>query len=236
MLDFFAERAGDVEARIALRANDLSSQWSYLELAQFCLAQGRKSEALARAEEGLWLFEDERLDERLADFAAQLMRETGRGADAEALLWRVFDKAPSLDNYRKLRSQAGARERAIAFLEQRLGRDKAHSWQSSADLLVEVLIEEEMFDQAWRTVKRHGASLMSAEALSRASEQSHPKEALDVYAQRVEQLAASSGGYEDAARIIARMSKLRGIGEQAAYVTGLKDTHRRKRIFMKLLG
>jgi len=58
ILDFFAERDGDVDARIALRAKDLSSQWNYLELAEFCLSQGRNEDALRHAEEGLWLFED----------------------------------------------------------------------------------------------------------------------------------------------------------------------------------
>ena len=52
ILDFFAERDGDVEARIALRMRDLSSPWDYLQLAEFCLSQGRQDEALRRAEEG----------------------------------------------------------------------------------------------------------------------------------------------------------------------------------------
>lgn len=68
ILDFFAERDGDVDARIALRAKNLSSPWSYLQLAEFCRSQGREEEALRRAEEGLWLFEDDRPDERLVFF------------------------------------------------------------------------------------------------------------------------------------------------------------------------
>src|SRR3546814_2909680 len=31
IIDFFAERDGDVDARIALRTKDLSSPWSYLQ-------------------------------------------------------------------------------------------------------------------------------------------------------------------------------------------------------------
>ena len=95
MLDFFAERDGDVEARIALRAKDLSSPWKYLELAEFCLSQGREEEALSRAEEGLWIFEDGQPEARLVGFAAQLMVKKKRMSDAEALLWRAFEKAPS---------------------------------------------------------------------------------------------------------------------------------------------
>ena len=107
ILDFFAERDGDVEARIALRAKDLSSPWSYLELADFCLAQGREEEALRRAEEGLWMFEDGRPDERLVLFAAGLLAKAGRSADAETHLWRAFEKAPSLELYGRLRKLGG---------------------------------------------------------------------------------------------------------------------------------
>ena len=58
ILDRFAERDGDVEARIALRAKDLSSPWKYFELAEFCLKHKGVNEALRWAEEGLWTFED----------------------------------------------------------------------------------------------------------------------------------------------------------------------------------
>lgn len=50
ILDFFAERDGDVEARIAIHAKDLSSPLRYLQLAELCLREGRPDEALRRAE------------------------------------------------------------------------------------------------------------------------------------------------------------------------------------------
>ena len=99
----FLERDGDVVARIALRAKDLSSPWSYLQLAEFCAEQGREDEALRWAEEGIWIFEDGRPDERLVLFAAGLLSKAGRKADAEAHVRRVFEKAPSLHLYIRLR-------------------------------------------------------------------------------------------------------------------------------------
>jgi tetratricopeptide (TPR) repeat protein len=107
ILDFFAERDGDVDLRIALRAKNLSSQWAYLQLAEFCLTCGREEEALRRAEEGLWLFEDDRPDERLVSFAVDLLQKEDRKADAEAHLWRAFEKAPSLHLYGRLRALGG---------------------------------------------------------------------------------------------------------------------------------
>ena len=57
----------------------------------------RDQEALRLAEEGLWLFEDGRPDERLVFFAVDLLSQAGRNTDAEAQLWRAFEKAPSLE-------------------------------------------------------------------------------------------------------------------------------------------
>ena len=106
ILDFFAERAGDVDARIALRSRDLSSPWQYLQLAQFCLAQGRRDEALRRAEEGLWVFEDGRLDERLVSFTAGLLSDAGRREEAEAHLWKASRRRRASDSIAELRHLA----------------------------------------------------------------------------------------------------------------------------------
>ncbi len=105
-----------------MRAKDLSSSWGYLQLAEFCLAQGREAEALRRAEEGLWLFEDDRPDKRLVLFAADLLAKAGRKSDAGTQLRRAFEKAASLALYVRFRKFGGeaARARAVQFLEARL--------------------------------------------------------------------------------------------------------------------
>ena len=65
----------------------------------------------------------------------------------------------------------------------------------------------------------------------------HSGEALEVYAQRVDQLANAGGdsAYAEAAKLVARMAKLRSRGEHVAYVLGLKQRFGRRRNFMKLL-
>ncbi|MGO9174497.1 MAG: SWIM zinc finger family protein [Rhodomicrobium sp.] len=240
ILDFFAERDGDTDARIALRAKDLSSPWCYFGLAQFCLSQAREEEALRWAEEGLWIFEDGRLDERLLFLAVELLSKAGRKADAEAHLWRAFEKAPGLELCKRLGKLGGkaARERAVKFLEGRLTNEQRTRWYCPADLLVRVLMEEKRFDAAWAAVRQHGASIGVRETLAMASEKAHPREALEVYAERVGQLADSGGNpaYEEAAQLVARMATLRSKAEQAAYVAELKTRFGRKRNFMKLLG
>ncbi len=240
ILDFFAEREDDLETRIALRAKNLSSPWAYLQLAEFCREHGRNDEALHRAEDGLWLFEDDLPDERLVSFAVDLLLEAERKADAEAHLWRAFEKAPSLSLYSRLRDLGGEEtaRRAIAFLKRKLVGARSTRWVYPADLLVRIMIEERMFKDAWGVVRDHGASRGVKEALARASEATHPREALSVYREHVEDLAGAGGNpaYEEAAALIARMATLQAAAEQAAYVAEIKERHRRKRNFMKLLG
>lgn len=240
ILDLFAERDGDLETRIALRSKGLSSPWAYFQLAEFCQAHGREDEALRRAEEGLWLFEDERPDERLVFFAVDLLVERGRKADAEAHLWRAFEKAPSLNLHGRMREVGGeaAGRRTVSHLLDDLANVPATRWHSPADLVIRIMIEEKMFDAAWAIVGDHAVSRHVKEALAKASDASHASQALAVYAERVEELAKMGGNpaYEEAVALIARMAALRGGAEHAAYLAGLKERHGRKRNFMKLLG
>jgi hypothetical protein len=239
ILDFFAERAGEIDTRIALRAKDLSSQWSHLQLAEFCLSHGREQEALRRAEEGLWLFEDQRPDERLVLFTAELLSKAGRRQDAETCLQRAFEKTPSFELYARLRKLGGkaARERVVKFLEASQIRGERIRWHNPSDLLIRIWMREKMFDAAWAVVREHGASMALKEELARDSEASHPSEALEVYAQRVDEFANAGGAaaYAKAAELVARMAKLRSREEHVAYVLALKERFGRRRTFMKLL-
>lgn len=240
ILDFFAERDGDVPMRIALRAKTLSSPLAVLRLAEFCRAHGREEEALSRAQEGLWLFEDQRPDERLVCFVVELLLEAGQKIQAETHLWDAFGKAPSLTLYGRLRELGGAAagERAVRRLSRDLGGASPARWDRSADLLVRILTKEERFDEAWDSVRACGVSQEVREVLARASEATHPDQALAVYVAQVEELVRAGGNpaYQEAAALIGRMGALRGAAEQAAYIADIRVRHGRKRNFVKLLG
>jgi uncharacterized Zn finger protein len=125
ILDFFAERDGDTDARIALRAKNLSSPWRYLQLAEFCQSQGRNELAIRYVEEGLWVFEDDQQDRRLILLAVDLFAQSGREKEAEAHLWRLFEREPSLKVYTRLHELGGEVAHARALW--RSGRaDPAH--------------------------------------------------------------------------------------------------------------
>jgi tetratricopeptide (TPR) repeat protein len=240
ILDFFAEREADVQARIDIRRKDLSSPWSYLELARFCLSHGRSDEALRWAEEGLWVFEDEAADEPLAVFPAELLADAGRKADADAQLWRAFERSPSLDLYHQLRTFCGqkALDRAVSQLELHIRKGEPIRGTAAADLLIDLLMSEGMFGDAWTSVRKYGVSIYRKEELAEATETTHPAEAIEVYAERVEERIQSGGNsaYEEAARLIARMSGLRSDEAQAAYIAEIRARHQRKRNFIRLLG
>ena len=140
ILDRFAERDGDVEARIALRAKDLSSPWKYFELAEFCLKHKSADEALRWAEEGLWAFEDGPSDARLVLFAADLLVKADRGAEAEALLKRTFERAPDFNVYLRWRDAGGeaALDQALAVIERRAAAETGLSFGHPADLGVKI--------------------------------------------------------------------------------------------------
>jgi tetratricopeptide (TPR) repeat protein len=241
ILDFFAERDGDVETRIALRARKLSTSSDYLTLAKFCLAEGRAEEAFRRAEEGLWMFEDRWPDERLVLFVVNLLVKSGRKEDAATALWKAFEKAPSLDLYRPIRKLGGqaARERALTYLEAKAAASQPMSGDMAPATLIQVLTEEKMYDAAWAAVRNcPGKGPTLTGPLAEATEKTHPQEALETHALNVEFYIARGGntGNKEACRLIARMARLREPAAQAQYLATLKQRHRLKRNFMKLLG
>jgi hypothetical protein len=123
-------------------------------------------------------------------------------------------------------------------LEAKQVRGGRTGWQDPSDLLIRIWMHEKMFDAAWAAVRKHGTSITLKEELAEASETTHPREALEVYAARVDQLVGtgSASAYAEAVKLVGRMAALRSKGEQTAYVLALKVRFGRRRNFMKLLG
>jgi hypothetical protein len=251
ILDRLAAREGDIDRRIALRRAHLAHAQDYLRLAEFCFEQRREAEAIQRAEEGAWLFDDTS-GEPLLLFLAERHRAAGRSADAEAVLWPGFERSPSMRLYgamvegKKVGSAARAAltDRAVELLEARLRRPKAGTQPFSghlAGLLVEIFLREQRLAAAWAAARHHGCSEGTWLTLAQASEESMPGEALTVYERQAEQQVGLTNkhGYAAACRLIARMAVLQArLGNQAAhqaYVEALLARHRANRSFVAML-
>ncbi|MGA0601238.1 SWIM zinc finger family protein [Caulobacter sp. KR2-114] len=239
ILEAFARRDGDVDLQRALYSRDLSSPDRYLRLAEFCLSLGQRDEALRHARDALWMFEDRRPNERLVRFTADLLGHMGRPGEAGALLWETFRKIPNRDLYDRLRQLEGdaGGVRALQWLQDRLAGRSEATWNHPADLLVELLSQEGLFDRAWAVVGAHGASEERRLALAQATEASHPREVIALYVELVDRRAqTSSGDYTAAARLVARLASLQGPAEHAEYLAALKERFKRRRNFMTLLA
>jgi hypothetical protein len=173
-------------------------------------------------------------------FTANLLIKAERRSEAEVVLKRAFERAPDFNVYLRWREAGGkaACDQAIALVETRAAAETASSFGHPADLCVKILMHEGQFETAWAMTRKYRVSGSAKEGLARASEADHPREALNVYAERVDELANGGGNraYEEAAGFIARMGRLRSPAEQAAYVAAVKERFGRKRNFVKLLA
>ncbi len=235
--DRFAERDGDLDTRIALRAERLSSQLTYLRLAEFCRKHGRNAEALRYARMGLDV--DDQGNDLLVMFAAELMVEAGQRAEAIRMLADEFAREPGKRVYKMLSDLADDSiiRQAIAALRTFVAAHNKPGMQNYAAFLVEVLTERGEFADAWAVCRHHRVPEALLASLAMASEASMPQEAIAFYVAEIDRQVevVGSAGYEKAAQFVARLAGLRDAATQSGHVAELKQRFRRKRNFMKLL-
>lgn len=241
VLDRFAERAGDLDRRIALRRQGLSSGWDYLGLARFCLAHGRAETAREVAEEGVWLFE-ETADRGLVEFLAERLEAEGRAPDALAVLWGAYERQPSPPVLAALMRIGGAEvvDRALPVLRAARARGvRPLAWDHGALLQqeVEVLAGAGRLAEAWEVARRDGASGAVLLWLAGRSEAAMPSEAVWAYRRSVEAAIGLTGrgGYEEACKLLARLAPLESAGAHIAFVEELRTRHRAKRTLVPML-
>jgi uncharacterized Zn finger protein len=212
---------------------------------------GRDTDELKWAEEGLWQCED-RPDERLVIFVADAHQRAGRLEHARSLLWQAFEREPSVGLYDRLKVATGesglekdkVRRRAFAMLRTQVEASGAKAplgWRSPATLLINLTMAEGLWDEAWDLVCRYGCSERVLQDLAEQSEKTHPTEALQCHVKRVEALIGrgGQGNYGAACELIERVAGIRqGLGQASAHdawLTELMTRHKAKRNLMKLL-
>jgi tetratricopeptide (TPR) repeat protein len=255
ILQRLARTTGDLEALIAVKSNDLSEPYFYLDIAQVCREAGEKDLAIEWAEKGIRAF-PKRTDPRLRSFLAGeygARRNYGRALD---LLWANFADMPGVEAYKDLKKMAERakawpewREEALALLQERAkkeARKPSSQWSSfdfgrGASRLVEILLWEKKVEPAWAAARDYGCSEELWLRMARLRELSHPEDSLAVYQRQAESAVQQTNqrGYEVA---IARLTQVRDVmtrlgktRELAEYLAAVRLVNNRKRNFVKLL-
>jgi len=257
IMESLARASGDVEQLVAVLSRDLSHPYNFLRIAEAYRAEGKLNQALAWAEKGLEAFQDDP-DPRLVEFVAEEYHRRGRHDEAMDLIWTEFCRFQSLTGYRELRAHAKKagnwphwRERALAEIRQKIARNKSaprreplYSWESHGgghSLLVEIFLDENNLDAAWREAQQGGCSNDLWLKLAAAREKEHPEDAVPIYWEQARKIVAArtNGVYEDAVELLektaALMHRMNRSEEFTRNLEALRNEYRRKRNFLKLL-
>ena len=245
--------AGDVEELVAVESKDLSRPQAYLRIAEIYHETGDADKALEWAEEGMWVFPDEKHPE-LRNFVTEQYHERGRHEEAMKLAWERFTERPDPEGYRRLKTHADRaggwetwREKALAFVREDVARRKEESGRFYLSLpvdnsrLVRIFLWEEDVEAAWREAKEGGCSNELWLELAARREEDHPEESLSIYEARIEPLiqrtnnAAYREAYDLLLKVRALMQSLGRKQEFDEYLELLRAEYKRKRNFMKLL-
>lgn len=253
IMETLAEQAGDVEALIAIKQRDLSSAYSYLRIAEAYQAAGKHDPAMSWAERGIEAF-PARTDSRLREFLADAYHRRKRHDEAMDLIWALFVETPGLHAYQRLVGHAERsgqhapwQDKALAHLRQaiiRAGQKRSvDHWSGPPDrsILVSIFLWEKNMEAAWAEAQAGGCSSALWLELAARREKSHPQDALAIYLKQIPPTLdrTNDEAYRQAIVLLRQvrnlMTQLGGEQDFGTYLSGIRETWKRKRNFMKLL-
>jgi hypothetical protein len=250
IMETIAEQDGDLDARAAIMARDLSRPHDFLQLAELSRGAGDADKALDWAERGWRAFAESDQDERLRAFLAEAYQERGRRDEAMALMWAAFEANPHLEGYRTLETHARRarawkiwREKALALVRARIAaaKEAPNRWGGGHSLLVQIFLHEGDDAAAWREARDGGCARGLWLELARRREAVHPDDAVQIYSDHIAGLLRNTGDrvYEEAveylAKIEALMKRAKKAEAFAAVVGDVREAHVRKRKLMQML-
>ena len=257
IMEAIADVSGDLKARVAVKSRDLSSPYTFREIAELYDDAGDHELALDWAERGWQAFPGGRRDEGLRTFLADAYQREGRHDEAMTLMWEAFVDHSHLHSYLNLQEQARRagewpfwQDKALSLIRERIADELAkpsseNIWTRSLapdhSLLVEIFLHEDDVDAAWHEAETGGCSWSLWLTLAELREQNHPADAVKIYRTHVDSLLRNTGNsvYEEAVRILEKIPALLArSGEDAAFrplMTEIRARHKRKRNLMKLL-
>jgi uncharacterized Zn finger protein len=254
IMESLAEASGDVEELVAIKAQDLSSAYRYLDIAEIWTKARQPDKALEWAERGLKAFPGHP-DNRLRDFLVTAYLKRKRNDEALQLTWVQFEERPCLDHYKKLHTVAGKlgiwpaqRERALTWLADDIAREAAVTtrWKPKPSApdhsrRVQVAMWENDADAAWAAAHRGLCSRDLLIALAAMLEPARPDDAVSVYRRVVPQIVeqTSNTAYDEAIKLIRKVGRIMKAQNQSRqfgdYLAELRVRFKPKRNFIKLL-
>lgn len=253
IMEALARTTGDLEALVTVKAKDLSHAYNYLQIAELFHSAKQPDSALDWAERGLKAFPRD-TDPRLLVFVADGYHRRRRHDDALALVWRIFDAHPSLENFQLLKKHAALadawpawRERALVRLgttpkiANRHGAGFDHVFSAgNRATLIRIFLWEKDVDAAWREAQAGSCPDDLWHELAAAREATRPADTLPVYLRLAENCIgrANKPAYEEAVRLLRKAKKLflaldRPADWDAA-LARLRGAHKAKRNFIAL--
>jgi hypothetical protein len=238
--------SGDVDAHVAVLAEDLRGARRYGDIVEVLRAAGRNDEAEQWARKGLAEQPPGHHADRLRDQLVYLLLDTGKGADAVAVCRESYERRGIHQDYLKLRhaAQHAGDWAELADWALDLLRDRARADQRYVTQLTSVLLREDLLDEAWATAMANPNQLPESQwfELIDVREKDNPADVIRPYGDLIEiglERATDKHRYPKAIKAICRLQDVYRRADDepafAIYMADLRQRHRRKTSFITKL-
>ena len=238
--------SGDIDAHVAVLAEDLRGAHRYGEIVEVLRAAGRDDDAEQWARKGLAEHPSGFQTDRLRDQLVDLLLDGGRGAEAVAVRREIYEGRAIHHDYLKLRhaAQQAGQWADLSGWALNLLRDRAHAEQWYVRELISVLVSENLLDEAWAAAMANPGQVPESQwfQLIEVREKNHPADVIRPYQDLIEiglERASDKYRYPKAVKTIRRLrDSYQRAGDEAgftAYVADLRQRHRRKTSFIAKL-
>jgi len=238
--------SGDIDAHVAVLAEDLRGAHRYGEIVKVLRAAGRDDDAEQWARQGLAEHPSSFQTDRLHDQLVDLLLDGGRAAEAVAVSREIYERRAIHQDYLALRHAArqAGQWPGLSGWALDLLRDRAQTEQWYVRELISVLVAENLLDEAWATAMANTGQVPESQwfQLIEVREQDHPADVIRPYQDLIEitlERASDKYRYPKAIKTIRRLrDSYHRAGDAAgftAYVADLRQRHHRKTSFIAKL-
>ncbi len=239
LMESLARATGSVDDLVAIMSRDLSSPSAFLSIAETLKIAGRRPDALAWAERGDREFPGH-ADDALRRFLTDEYLHAGRAEEALRVAREDFDRMPCVPRWLHLKSVAQLAKRWPETEQAALDVLRRIA-ASEAAPLVQVLIEEQRIEEAWRAAIAAPCPLRLRAQLATLRGEKHPADGLPVWQEALAVALRESreDNYREAVaclrRIAACLRALKREGEFEGILATTRTANRARRKFIAML-